>query len=62
MGKSNYQRKKRIFNKEYDRISNEIVNLKNMYDKDINQYTEVNRINRNLFLNIGKIDALFFVV
>lgn len=49
--------------REYDRINNEIVNLKNMYDKDVNQFTEVNRNNQQLIAEYKeKIDNLSSLV
>ena len=49
--------------KEHDRISVEMVNLRSMYDKEVNQYTEVNRNNQQLIAEYrDKIDNLSTLV
>lgn len=59
----NAEEEKEYAIKEYDRINNEMVNLKSMYDKDVNQFTEVNRNSQQLISEYKeKIDNLSTLV
>lgn len=57
------EEEKEFYAKEYERISIEMVNLKSLYEKEVNQYTEVNRNNQQLISEYKeKIDNLSTLV